>query len=208
RVEETDPPNLLPRDDRSHSGALEVRGQPEVHSRDALGLRFGDSALALPCSLTAPLEMGRGERGPRLEADLAHRGEPKVQLQLASTPWCLVPGVRRQSEVTVHVALVLVADDDVDLPHPMATRIGDQVTSRVALVGPKPDETFALEKLLKFPSVQVLKAYRREEALHVADLVLRPHFDTERSPVRQPAFLPSDLTRVVFRSRREIGSTV
>src|SRR5262249_27707332 len=153
----------LPRDDRSHSSALEVRSQPEVDGCDALGLRFGHSAPALPCSPTAPLAMGSGERGPRLEADLADRGEAKVQLQLARTPWCLVSGIRLQGEVTVHVALVLVADDDVDLPHPIATRIGDQVTSRVALVGPEADEAFALEKLLKFPSPQVLKAYCREE---------------------------------------------
>src|SRR5262249_37351040 len=104
--------------------------------------------------------------------------------------------------------VVVVPDDDVHLPHAISTRVGHQSTAHHSLVGPEPNEAFALEKLLQFRAPQLLKAYRREEALHVADLVLRPHFDAERSPVRKSAFIPSDIARVVVRRLRGFGSTV
>jgi len=101
-----------------------------------------------------------------------------------------------------------VSDHDVDVAHLISTRVGHQSTTDVSLLGPEPDERFAFKKLLKFTSPQVLKAYRREEAVQVADLDLSPHFNAERSSVRKPAFIPSDVECVVFRSLREIGPPV
>src|SRR5262249_16046727 len=101
-----------------------------------------------------------------------------------------------QREVIVHVDVVLITDDDVDLPQLIATPVGHQSTTGVSLVGPEPDQAFALKKMVEFTSPEVLKTQRREEAPHIADLLLIPHFDAERSAFRKPAFIPPDIERV------------